>query len=57
MSLSFEPQPDGTLRGVMTQTMVTNECGDQGKVYQTPMVATREGDVPPGVVLADPALF
>jgi len=26
-------------------------------VYQTPWVATRTGDVAPGVIVADPALF
>jgi serine/threonine protein kinase, bacterial len=54
---SLEPQTDGTLHGVSTSTTVTNECGFQGKVYKTPVVATRVGDVPPAVVLADPALF
>lgn len=52
---SFEPQPDGTLRGVQTDTVLTNECGYQGKVWQTPLVATRVGDVPAGVAVADPA--
>jgi serine/threonine protein kinase, bacterial len=56
-SWSFEPQPDGTLHGTQTDTVVTNECGRQGYVYKTPIVATRIGDVPPAVVLADPALF
>jgi serine/threonine-protein kinase len=54
---SLEPQPDGTLRGIQTFTVLTNECGKQGRVYRTPFVATRTGDVPPTVVLADPALF
>jgi serine/threonine protein kinase, bacterial len=56
-SWSFVPQPDGTLRGVQTTTALTNECGNQGTVYRTPILATRTGDVPPTVVLADPALF
>jgi serine/threonine protein kinase, bacterial len=56
-SWSFQPQPDGTLRGVGTDTVLTNECGDQGNVYTIPFTATRIGDVPPGAVLADPALF
>ena len=56
-SWSLEPQPDGTLRGVLTSTVITNECGRQGNVYKTPIVATRIGDVPPSVVLGDPALF
>jgi serine/threonine protein kinase, bacterial len=51
------PQPDGTLRGVMVITYKSNECGRQGLVMTTPVVATRVGPVPPNVVLADPALF
>ena len=57
ISRSLEPQPDGTLRGVITATALTNECGNQGKVWRTPTVATRMGDVPPSVILADPGLF
>lgn len=57
LSLSLEPQSDGTLRGVQTVTALTNECGDQGKVRRSPVVATRAADVPPGVTLADPGLF
>lgn len=56
-SWSFEPQPDGTLRGVATVTALTNECGNQGTVWQTPLVATRTGAVPPYAMVADPALF
>jgi len=57
VSWSWDPQPDGTLRGVDTQTVLTNEDGDQGEVFQTPLVMTRVGDVPPAAVLADPGLF
>jgi serine/threonine-protein kinase len=57
ISWSLQPQPDGTLHGTQTDTVLTNECGRQGHVYKTPLVATRIGDVPPGVVLADTALF
>ena len=57
LSWSFEPQPDGTLRGVQTLTAITNECGHQGDVWRTPIVATRVGDFPPAVTVADPALF
>ncbi|WP_324689168.1 serine/threonine-protein kinase [Mycobacterium sp. 94-17] len=52
---SLEPQPDGTLRGVQTETVLTNECAGQGAVVQTPAVLTRTGDVPPAVIVADPA--
>jgi hypothetical protein len=54
---SFQPQADGTLRGVATDTVITNECGYQGNVYKTPFVVTRIGEAPSSVVLADPALF
>lgn len=54
---SWVPQTDGTLRGVQTSNVVTNECGYQGEIYEVPFVATRVGDVPPGVTIADPAFF
>ena len=54
---SFQQQANGILLGVATDTVITNECGQQGYVYKTPFVVTRIGDVPPAVVLADPALF
>jgi serine/threonine-protein kinase len=57
MTWSLEPQPDGTLRGSQDGTMLTNECGDQGMAWQTPTTATRTGDMPPSVTVADPALF
>lgn len=56
-AISVQPQPDRTLHGILTETVLTNECGHQGNVYKTPVVMTRTGDVPPAVVLADPALF
>jgi serine/threonine protein kinase, bacterial len=52
---SLAPQADGTLRGTETETVLSNECGAQGAVIRVPVVATRVGDVPPGVTLADPA--
>ena len=55
LSWSFAPQPDGTLRGTKTGTALTNECGLQGQVALAPVVATRVGDVPTGVAVADPA--
>jgi serine/threonine protein kinase, bacterial len=54
---SWEPQADGTFRGLMIGTVLNNGCGDQGTVYRTPFVATRTGDVAPSVIVADPALF
>jgi hypothetical protein len=55
LTWSLEPQPDGALRGVKTGTALTNECGLQGQVAVAPVVATRVGDVPTGVTVADPA--
>ncbi|MGO9746832.1 MAG: serine/threonine-protein kinase [Mycobacterium sp.] len=54
---SWDPQTDGTLRGLMIGTILSNGCGTQGTVYRTPFTATRTGDVAPSVVVADPALF
>ncbi|OBK49444.1 serine/threonine-protein kinase [Mycobacterium sp. 1081908.1] len=52
---SLAPQADGTLRGTVTQTALSNECGAQGAVVRVPVVATRVGDAPPSVPVADPA--
>jgi serine/threonine protein kinase, bacterial len=54
VGLSLAPQADGTLRGVRTETVGSNECGAQGAVLRVPVVATRVGDVPPNVALTDP---
>jgi serine/threonine protein kinase, bacterial len=51
---SLVPQTDGTLRGTETETVLSNECGAQGAVVRTPVVATRTGDAPASVTLADP---
>lgn len=51
---SLAPQADGTLRGTVTQTALSNECGAQGAVVRVPVIATRVGDAPPGVPVADP---
>ncbi|OBH13681.1 serine/threonine-protein kinase [Mycobacterium sp. E1747] len=55
LAWSLAPQADGTLRGTVTETVLTNECGAQGAVVRVPVVATRVGDVPAGVNLGDPA--
>jgi serine/threonine-protein kinase len=52
---SLTPEPDGTLRGVQTQTVQSNECGSQGATLRVPVVASRTGDVPPEVTVADPS--
>ena len=51
---SLAPQADGTLRGTVTETVLSNECGAKGAVVRLPVVATRVGDVPAGVNLPDP---
>lgn len=55
VALSLALQADGTLRGVQTETVGSNECGAQGAVLRVPVVATRVGDVPPNLALSDPA--
>jgi len=55
VSWSLAPQPDGTLRGVETETVTSNECGSQGAVLRVPVVATRVGDAPRAMTLDDPA--
>jgi len=57
LQMSFEIQPDGTLKGTEKFTTVTDECGNMGQELVVPFVGTREGDIPTGSVLADPALF
>jgi serine/threonine protein kinase, bacterial len=51
---SLAPQADGSLRGTVTETVLSNECGAQGAVVRLPVVATRDGDVPAAVTLPDP---
>jgi serine/threonine protein kinase, bacterial len=53
--LSLQPQAHGPMRGVMTVTVQSNECGQQGAHIVIPAVATRTGDVPPGVTVPGPA--
>jgi len=53
--LSLRPQPQGELVGEMTVTVQSNECAQRGAVLRAPAVATRSGDVPPGVTVPDPA--
>ncbi|OBK12578.1 serine/threonine-protein kinase [Mycobacterium asiaticum] len=55
VSWSLAPQSDGTLRGVETETVRSNECGAQGAVLRVPVVATRVGAAPSGLTWADPA--
>jgi serine/threonine protein kinase, bacterial len=53
--LSLQAQAHGPMRGVMTVTVQSNECGQQGAHILVPVVATRTGDVPPGVTVPGPA--
>lgn len=57
ISRSLIPELGGSLRGFESMTILTNQCGDQGTIYQSPIEATRTGDVPPTVIIADPARF
>jgi serine/threonine protein kinase, bacterial len=40
---------------VQTQAVRSNECGSQGATLRTPVVASRTGDNPPDITIADPA--
>lgn len=49
-------QPEhGEFRGMMTVTVVTDECGQKDAKIVIPAVAERIGDVPPGVNVPNPA--
>jgi serine/threonine-protein kinase len=37
--------------------VLTDECGNKGTVWRTPLTVTREGDAPSDIPIADPALF
>jgi len=54
-TVSLTPQSDGTLRGLSTGTVISSECGEEGAVHTFPFTATRVGDVPSGVTVADPS--
>jgi serine/threonine-protein kinase len=55
----FELTPQGVLVGTEKEETVRNECDPEeaGLTAVVPLTATRVGDIPPGTVLADPALF
>lgn len=56
-SLTLGPLPDGTLSGTYKFTINSNECGGMGSWFEVPVTAVREGEVPPTIIVADPALF
>ncbi|GBE66425.1 serine/threonine-protein kinase PknI [Mycobacterium sp. MFM001] len=52
--LSLQPQIHGPLRGVMTVTVETDECAQQGGRITIPAVAGRVGAAPPDVTIPGP---
>lgn len=52
--VSLQPQGHGPLRGTMTVTIDSNECGQAGGQIDIPAVVARIGDVPPGVTVPNP---
>ena len=56
-TMEVRPRPDGTIAAFSRLTRITNECGDQGRVEEFPWTVERIGDIPPTVIVADPALF
>lgn len=53
--ISLTPQPDGSLQGTLTSTILTNECAGQGAFMTSPVIMMRVGEVPSGVDVADPS--
>ncbi len=47
-------QSHGALRGTMTVTVNSNECGQQGATIEIPAVAAHVGEIPPGVEVPSP---
>lgn len=54
---TIEPLPDGSLRGADRLTFRSGECGNEGMWIDYPFIATRTGNVPARVIVADPAMF
>lgn len=48
---NFTPLADGSFRGEMVATVESDGCGDRGNTTVTPLIVTRIGDVPPGVMV------
>lgn len=48
-SMELTQLPDGTLKGQESDVVETNECGGAGNLITTPVVATRIGELPPGL--------
>ncbi len=52
--LSLQPQGNGPLRGVMTVSVESDECGQKGAQIVIPATAGRTGEVPPDVTVPEP---
>ncbi|MBS4726904.1 serine/threonine protein kinase [Mycobacterium sp. SM1] len=52
--ISLHPSDHGSLRGVMTVTVHTDECGQKGGRFVIPVAAERVGELPPGVTVPNP---
>lgn len=52
---SLEPLAESLMRGVMTSTVITNECGFQGTVNELPVDLARIGAVPADIHIDVPA--
>lgn len=50
MRFEFKPLPDGTLHGTDTRTITASECGYTGNTLVIPIVLTRVGPRPAGVI-------
>lgn len=56
--LSLDASDPKEIHGTETQSMLSNECGDMGAVYSTPVVVRMLDDKPArNIEVADPALF
>jgi serine/threonine protein kinase, bacterial len=53
-ALSLRPDSQSSLRGTMTVTVQTNECGQIGGRIVIPAVASRVSDLPPGLDIPSP---
>jgi serine/threonine-protein kinase len=51
-TVTLTPLADGTLKGEEVDRIITDECHAIGTVVNTPIGATRVGDVPPGMARA-----
>lgn len=58
LELSLDAGAGKAIHGTLTTTVLSNECGDMGAVYSTPVAIEKTGDPPASdIEIADPALF